>query len=68
MAWQAPSAGEALFEGAPLRITTQLVDFDAKRMHFIQCMYHAGQGFLAARADYSTPVGPSFWDMPTGGE
>jgi ubiquinol-cytochrome c reductase iron-sulfur subunit len=27
-----------------------------------------GEGFLAARADYATPVGPSFWDMPTGGE
>jgi quinol---cytochrome c reductase iron-sulfur subunit len=26
------------------------------------------QGFLAARADFSTPVGPSFWNMPTGGE
>ena len=28
-------------EGDHLRITTQLIDFDAKRMHFIQCMYHA---------------------------
>jgi ubiquinol-cytochrome c reductase iron-sulfur subunit len=27
-----------------------------------------GQGYLAAEADYSTPVGPTFWNMPTGGE
>jgi len=33
-------------EGDRLRITTQLIDFDAKRMHFIQCMYHAEHGFL----------------------
>jgi quinol---cytochrome c reductase iron-sulfur subunit len=26
-----------------------------------------GEGFLVAQADYSTQVGPSFWDMPTGG-
>jgi acyl-CoA thioester hydrolase len=39
-------------EGDRLRITTQLVDFDAKRMHFIQCMYHAGQGFLAATDEW----------------
>jgi acyl-CoA thioester hydrolase len=39
-------------EGDRLRITTQLVDFDAKRMHFVQCMYHAGQGFLAATDEW----------------
>ncbi len=39
-------------EGDRLRIATQLVDFDAKRMHWIQCMYHAGEGFLAATDEW----------------
>jgi acyl-CoA thioester hydrolase len=39
-------------EGDRLRITTQLVDFDAKRMHYIQCMYHADLGFLAATDEW----------------
>jgi acyl-CoA thioester hydrolase len=39
-------------EGDRLRITTQLVDFDAKRMHFIQCMYHAAEGYLAATGEW----------------
>jgi acyl-CoA thioester hydrolase len=38
--------------GDRLRITSQLVDFDAKRMHFIQCMYHAEEGFLAATDEW----------------
>lgn len=41
-----------LFEGAKLRITTQLVDFDAKRCHFIQAMYHADEGYLAATVEW----------------
>lgn len=39
-------------EGDRLRITTQLIDFDAKRMHFIQCMFHADQGYLAATDEW----------------
>src|SRR5262245_1695752 len=35
-------------EGDPLRITTQILDHDAKRLHFIHAMYHAGEGYLAA--------------------
>jgi len=31
-----------------LRFTTQLLDFDAKRVHYFHRMYHAGEGFLAA--------------------
>jgi acyl-CoA thioester hydrolase len=31
-----------------LRFTTQLVDFDHKRLHFLHCLYHADQGYLAA--------------------
>lgn len=31
-----------------LRFATQLVDFDAKRLHYFHWMYHAEKGFLAA--------------------
>jgi acyl-CoA thioester hydrolase len=41
-----------LFEGMPLRITTQLVAFDAKRCHFLQAMYHAEEGYLAATVEW----------------
>lgn len=34
--------------GAPLRFTTRLIAFDAKRLHYIHHMYHAEQGYLAA--------------------
>lgn len=37
-----------LMGGAPLRFTTQLIDFDHKRLHFFHSLYHAGEGFLAA--------------------
>ena len=32
----------------PLRFTSQLIDFDAKRLHYFHRMYHAEEGFLAA--------------------
>jgi acyl-CoA thioester hydrolase len=35
-------------EGDPLRITTQILDHDSKRVHYIHNMYHADEGFLAA--------------------
>jgi acyl-CoA thioester hydrolase len=35
-------------EGDPLRITSQILDHDAKRLHFIHCMYHGTEGYLAA--------------------
>ena len=35
-------------EGDPLRITSQILDHDVKRLHFIHCMYHATEGYLAA--------------------
>jgi acyl-CoA thioester hydrolase len=35
-------------EGDPLRITTQILDHDAKRVHYIHEMYHATEGYLAA--------------------
>ena len=35
-------------EGDPLRFEARLVDFDAKRIHFYQEMFHATEGYLAA--------------------
>jgi acyl-CoA thioester hydrolase len=35
-------------EGDGLRFTTQLLGHDAKRLHYIHAMYHAGDGYLAA--------------------
>jgi acyl-CoA thioester hydrolase len=35
-------------EGDELRITTHILDHDAKRLHYIHAMYHAGEGYLAA--------------------
>src|SRR3546814_18001587 len=37
-----------LREGDPLRVTSQLLGFDEKRLRFFQHMYHAEEGFLAA--------------------
>ena len=35
-------------EGDPLRFEARLLDFDAKRIHYYQEMYHAGEGYFAA--------------------
>lgn len=37
-----------LLEGHPVLVTTQLIDFDAKRMHYFHRMYHAREFYLAA--------------------
>lgn len=37
-----------VYDGDPLRFTTQLLGYDAKRLHFFHAMYHADAGFLAA--------------------
>jgi acyl-CoA thioester hydrolase len=34
--------------GDPLRFTTRLLDFDAKRIHYFHEMHHATAGYLAA--------------------
>ena len=39
-------------EHAPIRITTQLLGFDAKRMHIFHAMYHGDAGFLAATCEW----------------
>ena len=35
-------------EGDPLRITTQILGHDAKKVHYFHTMYHATEGFVAA--------------------
>jgi acyl-CoA thioester hydrolase len=37
-----------LREGDALRVTAQIIDADAKRLHFFLAMHHAEEGFLAA--------------------
>lgn len=39
---------QEVFDGDPIRVTTQVLDYDAKRLHYIHCMYHAEKGFLSA--------------------
>jgi acyl-CoA thioester hydrolase len=39
---------QELISGDPVRCTTQLLGYDAKRIHFFHRMYHAEQDFLAA--------------------
>jgi acyl-CoA thioester hydrolase len=39
---------QEVMAGAPLRFTTQLLDYDHKRLHYFHSMYHAEEGFLAA--------------------
>lgn len=38
-------------EGDPLAITFQLLDYDAKRYHYVMEMRHAEQGYLAATSE-----------------
>ena len=38
--------------GDPIRITTQLLGFDAKKMHFAHHMYHQGEDYLAATSEW----------------
>ena len=41
-----------LRQGDALRVTTQLMGFDDQRCHYLQCMYHAAEGFLAATSEW----------------
>ncbi len=38
--------------GDPIAVTTQLLGFDAKKMHFAHHMYHRGEGYLAAVSEW----------------
>ena len=37
--------------GAPVRVTLQLLDFDAKRMHYFEQLFHADEGWLSATSE-----------------
>lgn len=40
-----------LMASDPMRITTQLLGFDSKRIHCFHRLYHAGKGFLSATTE-----------------
>ncbi|MEA2905803.1 MAG: acyl-CoA thioester hydrolase [Alphaproteobacteria bacterium] len=35
----------------PVRVTFQLIDYDAKRMHYFEQLYHAAEGFVSATSE-----------------
>ena len=37
--------------GDPLIVTTQLLEFDARKIHYFHRLYHAAEGYLAATHD-----------------
>jgi len=42
---------DELLKGDPVRVTYQLLDWDAKRIHVFGRMYHATKGYLAATSE-----------------
>ena len=42
---------QELVLGDPVRVTFQLLDWDAKRLHYYEEMYHAEKGYLAATSE-----------------
>ena len=42
---------QELLLGDPIRVTFQLLDWDAKRLHLFESMYHARDGYLAATSE-----------------
>ena len=43
-----------LLQGAPIRITNQIIGYDRKRFHYCQQMFHAEENFLAAQSEAIT--------------
>lgn len=37
--------------GDPVRVTLQLIDFDAKRLHFFEQLFHAVEGWISATSE-----------------
>jgi acyl-CoA thioester hydrolase len=35
----------------PVRVTFQLIDYDRKRMHYFEQLFHAGEGWVAATSE-----------------
>jgi acyl-CoA thioester hydrolase len=42
---------QELFADMPTRATVQLINYDGKRIHFWSELYHAAEGWLAARSE-----------------
>src|SRR6202051_2770173 len=40
-----------LHAGAPVRVTFQLIGFDAKRLHYFEQLFHAEDGWLSATSE-----------------
>ncbi len=40
-----------LHAGDPVRVTLQLLDFDAKRLHYFEQLFHAAEGWLSATSE-----------------
>jgi acyl-CoA thioester hydrolase len=40
-----------LHAGDPVRVTFQLLDFDAKRLHFFEQLFHATEGWVSATSE-----------------
>ena len=40
-----------LHAGDPVRVTFQLIDFDAKRLHYFEQLHHADEGILSATSE-----------------
>ena len=40
-----------LHAGDPVRVTFQLLDYDAKRMHFFEQLFHAEEGWVSATSE-----------------
>jgi acyl-CoA thioester hydrolase len=43
-----------IHEGAPVRVRFQLLDYDAKRMHYFEELVHADEGWLSATSENMT--------------
>jgi acyl-CoA thioester hydrolase len=43
-----------LHAGDPVRVTFQLLDFDAKRLHYFEQLHHADEGWLSATSENMT--------------
>jgi acyl-CoA thioester hydrolase len=40
-----------LHEGDPVRVTFQLLDYDSKRMHYFEQLFHAADGWVSATSE-----------------
>ena len=43
-----------IHEGDPVRVTFQLLDYDAKRIHYFEQLFHATEGWVSATSENMT--------------